>query len=73
MAIDEVTSSAPFPFVYIFSSWFAYGVVYVMFTIVYSNVGGTNENGQTTIYAVLAWNTASGASSAGVLSGASAL
>jgi hypothetical protein len=45
MALDALLSTAPYFFIYIWSSWLVYAVIYVVFTIVFFRVGGTDENG----------------------------
>jgi hypothetical protein len=46
MALDAaLLSSAPYFFVYIWTSWLAYAIIYVLFTITYSRAHGTDENG----------------------------
>jgi hypothetical protein len=110
MALDAaLLSSAPYFFVYIWTSWLAYAIIYELFTITYSRAHGTDENGnvrggagcsrhdasmqlscfltrarasfcvllcslpssalQPYVYAVVNWSTATGAASAGVLTG----
>ena len=45
MFIDALLSTAPYFFVYIWSSWLVYAIIYVIFTIVFFRAGGTDENG----------------------------
>ena len=45
MALDALLSTAPYFFVYIWSSWVVYACIYVLFTIVYFFSRGTDENG----------------------------
>ena len=45
MVVDAVLSNAPYFFFYIWSSWLAFAIIYVLFTIVYFFAGGTDENG----------------------------
>ena len=45
MVVDAVLSNAPYFFVYIWSSWLMFAIIYVLFTIVYFFAGGTDENG----------------------------
>ena len=45
MVVDAVLSNAPYFFLYIWSSWLAFAIIYVLFTIVYFFAGGTDENG----------------------------
>jgi hypothetical protein len=45
MALDALLSSSPYFFVYIWTSWVVYAIIYVLFTITYYSAGGTDENG----------------------------
>ena len=45
MALDALLSTAPYFFVYIWTSWVVYACIYVLFTIVYFFSRGTDENG----------------------------
>ena len=45
MVVDAVLSNAPYFFLYIWSSWLMFAIIYVLFTIVYFFAGGTDENG----------------------------
>lgn len=62
-------SSLPYFFFYIWSSWLAYAIIYVLFTITYFRAGGRNESHNAYIYAALDWSTRGGAASGGVLAG----
>lgn len=69
MALDALVSDAPFPFLYVWTGWVPYAFVYVLFTITFSQLGGRDAFGNPYVYNVLAWGTAAGAASAGVLAG----
>jgi hypothetical protein len=45
MAVDVALSRAPYHFIYIWTSWLVYAIIYVVFTITYFMVGGTDVNG----------------------------
>ena len=51
MALDAVMSSAPYFFIYIWSSWVVYAIIYVLFTIAYFCAGGTDEIGNVRVLA----------------------
>jgi len=69
MALDALVSDAPFPFLYVWTGWVPYAFVYVLFTITFSQLGGRDAFGNPYVYNVLAWGTAAGAASAGILAG----
>ena len=70
MVIEEAfCSSLPYFFSYIWTSWLAYAIIYVLFTITYARAHGRDESHDAYIYAALNWNTRGGAASAGVLAG----
>jgi hypothetical protein len=56
MAVDAALSCAPYFFVYVWSSWVVYAIIYVLFTITYYSLGGTDENGNVRALAHRAWD-----------------
>lgn len=46
MAVDGFTSRLPYPVAYVFTAYLAFAIIYVLYSITYSQVGGTNENGK---------------------------
>ena len=67
MVLDATITRAPYQFVYLWTAWLVYAIIYVLFTIIYFLAGGTNEYGMPWIYAVLDWG--ANAQSAGILAG----
>ena len=45
MLVDAVLSSAPYFFVYIWTSWLVYAIIYALFSIAFFRLGGTDASG----------------------------
>ena len=59
MSIDTAICSQPYFAVYAVLAFFAYGVVYVVFSVVFWRVGGRDAYGNAFIYSVLNWSSSS--------------